>query len=121
MNQRQLGTAYEKRVATFMRDQGYEILEQSFRCRLGEIDLIARKDAYLVFVEVKYRSSAAYGSPMAAVDRRKQRRVCNVASYYLYSRHYPIDTPCRFDVAAVSGDSIQIFEDAFSYCGNFGR
>lgn len=120
-NKRRLGAVHEKRVAEYFRQQGYRILEQNFRCHFGEIDLIAQKDGYIVFVEVKYRSSDSFGTPMAAVDRKKQRRISNTASYYLYSRHWPTDTACRFDVAAVSDQSIQIIENAFYYAGNFGR
>lgn len=120
-NKRRLGTVYEKRVAEYLRQQGYRILEQNFRCRFGEIDVVAKKDGYIVFVEVKYRSSDRFGTPMAAVDFKKQRRISNTASYYLYSHHWPTNTPCRFDVAAASDQSIQIIENAFPYVGNFGR
>ncbi len=120
-NKRELGAVYEKRVAEHLKNEGYQILEQNFRCHFGEIDIIARKDNYLVFVEVKYRSSDSYGMPMAAVDYRKQRKISNTASYYLYSHRWPLDTPCRFDVAAVSNQSIRMIENAFSYAGDFWR
>ena len=94
--------------------------ERNFRCKFGEVDLIAEKDGYLVFVEVKYRSTARYGMPSEAVDARKQRRICNVASFYLYRNHLPADTPVRFDVAAVSEQSMEMIENAFPYCGRFG-
>ena len=56
MNKRQLGTVYEQKAAAYLQQQGYEILECNFRCRIGEIDIIAREGEYLCFVEVKYRS-----------------------------------------------------------------
>lgn len=119
-NKRQIGTTYEKRAAQILREHGYLILERNFHSRYGEIDLICRKDRYLVFVEVKYRKTKSFGVPQEAVDTVKQRRICNTASFYLYSRHLPLDTPCRFDVVAVSAQGFEIIENAFFYCGNFG-
>ena len=95
------------------------IIERNFRCRLGEADIIAKKDGYLIFCEVKYRATDSMGMPQEAVDRKKRRRICNVASYYIYSRHIPQDTAVRFDVAAVSDDSVQMIENAFEYSGSF--
>ena len=98
---------------------GYDIVEHNFSCRFGEIDLIARKDSYLIFVEVKYRSNRGYGSPCEAVDHRKQKRISNAAAFYLRRYGYPMDQPCRFDVAQVSADAVELMENAFVYCGNF--
>ena len=74
MNTRKIGTVQEQRVAGWLKQHGYDIVEHNFSCRFGEIDLIARKDGYLIFVEVKYRSNRGYGSPCEAVDHRKQKR-----------------------------------------------
>ena len=65
-----------------LKKKGYRILEANFRCRFGEIDLIARDGAYLVFIEVKYRSSLKDGDSLEAVNRRKQRKIIRVAEYY---------------------------------------
>ncbi|MCD8148911.1 MAG: YraN family protein [Clostridiales bacterium] len=119
-NKRRVGSLHEARVADWLKRHGYRILARNFRCRFGEIDIIAKRDGCISFVEVKYRSSDSHGSPQEAVDFRKQQRISNAASYYLYARRYPMDTPCRFDVAAVSGEEIRLIENAFSYCGNFG-
>lgn len=70
-------------------------------------------------MEVKYRGSAKYGIPAEAVDRRKQERISNAASWYLYSHHYPVDQPCRFDVAQVSAGGIELLENAFLYAGRY--
>ena len=56
MNRRETGSRYEKQAAVYLEQKGYEILEMNFRCRRGEIDLVARDGEYLVFVEVKYRA-----------------------------------------------------------------
>ena len=83
MNTRKIGTVQEQRVAGWLKQHGYDIVEHNFSCRFGEIDLIARKDGYLIFVEVKYRSNLGYGSPCEAVDHRKQKRISNAAAFYL--------------------------------------
>lgn len=72
MNRRKTGTFYEKQAARYLESRGYEILWHSYRCRFGEIDLVARDGAYLVFVEVKYRSGRAMGEGSCAVDARKR-------------------------------------------------
>ena len=117
MNRRAVGNAYEAQAAEYLTAQGYRILERNFRCRTGEIDLIARDGAYLVFVEVKYRKGVAGGDPLEAVDARKQAKISRTASYYLLRKGYGETTPCRFDVVAVRGGEIQLLRDAFAYVG----
>ena len=77
-----MGTAYEKLAGVYLEQQGYEILEYNYRCRIGEIDIVARQGGYLVFVEVKYRADNAAGNPLEAVTAAKQRTISKVASYY---------------------------------------
>lgn len=117
MNKRAVGTAYEKLAGTYLEQQGYEILEYNFRCRMGEIDIIAKDGAYLVFVEVKYRSSSRTGSPLEAVDARKQRIISKVASYYCLMHGYGEGKPCRFDVVAINGEEYSLIKNAFEYAG----
>ena len=78
-----------------------------------------KKDGYLIFVEVKYRSNEQYGAPREAVDWRKRQRISNAAVFYLKRYGYSMEHPCRFDVAEVSQDSIYLMENAFDYCGSF--
>ena len=117
MNKRALGTSYEKCAGAYLEQQGYEVLEYNFRCRQGEIDIIAKDGEYLVFVEVKYRKNAAMGSPYEAVDHKKQRIISRTASYYCLTHGYGETTPCRFDVVAVLGEEIQVLKNAFDYAG----
>ena len=70
-----MGTAYEKLAGAYLEQQGYEILEYNYRCRMGEIDIVARQGGYLVFVEVKYRADNAAGNPLEAVTSAKQRTI----------------------------------------------
>lgn len=114
-NNRSVGAQKEHLAAEFLRRHGYVILEANYRCRQGEIDLIAEKDAYLVFVEVKYRSGNRFGSPIEAVDRQKQRKICYTAEHYLMKRGLSSDTPVRFDVVAITGNRIRLIPAAFSF------
>lgn len=112
-NKRRIGGQYEKLAADYLLDSGTELLERNYRCRSGEIDLIIRDGRYLVFVEVKYRSSAAMGDPAEAVHAQKQQRIRKVAQYYLYSHRYGADTPCRFDVVCILNQEIRWIKNAF--------
>ncbi len=111
-NNRKVGTDYEQAVGYYLEQQGYLILEYNYRCRLGEIDVIAVDGEYLVFCEVKYRQSNSKGSPLEAVDVRKQRTIYQCASYYL-TVHKMNDMPCRFDVIGIEGSRITHIKDAF--------
>lgn len=111
-----MGGRYEEKAAEFLRNQGAVILEQNFRCRSGEIDLIARDGKYLVFVEVKYRSGRNSGYASAAVDWHKQKQICRTAQFYLL-RHGIGDVPCRFDVIAIDGDHLEWIKNAFLFQG----
>lgn len=98
--QRSIGGSGEDIAAAFLQDLGYVILTRNYRKRFGEIDIIAEEGDILVFVEVKTRSSAAFGSPLEAVDTRKQRRMARAALDYLSSRKLH-GRAARFDVVAV--------------------
>ena len=107
-------------MAGWLKQHGYDIVEHNFSCRFGEIDLIARKDGYLIFVEVKYRSNRGYGSPCEAVEYIGNRNEYPMRQHFSLRRYgYPMDQPCRFDVAQVSADAVELMENAFAYCGNF--
>ena len=82
-NKRQTGLLYEQQAAIYLEEQGYILLEHNYYCRLGEIDLIARDGAYLVFVEVKYRSTPGSGTAAESVNRTKQRRIYQCAQVYM--------------------------------------
>ena len=117
MNKREIGARYELLAASYLESCGYTILERNFRCRYGEIDLVAADEAgeqpVLVFVEVKYRSSAAYGYGEEAVDVRKQKTIRKAASFYLTRYRVKNSTPCRFDVIVFEGVRMRHYEDAF--------
>mgnify|MGYP004534568929 CR=1 FL=1 len=116
-NRRQIGTEEEALAAVFLRAQGYEILEQNFRCRLGEIDIIARDGSALVFIEVKYRNTGVSGSALTAVNPAKQRVISRVAEYFLTVEYHSMDLLCRFDVVGIDGDEFTWIKNAFD-CWN---
>lgn len=112
-NRRKIGKTYEEQAADYLRTQGMKILEQNYRSRNGEIDLIGRDGRYLVFVEVKYRKNRKNGDPSEAVTVSKRQRIRQTARYYLYSHRYGADTPCRFDVVSILDGEIRWIRDAF--------
>lgn len=107
------GQAAERLAAAWLQDRGLRILERNYRCRTGEIDLIARDGDTLVFVEVRLRRSRAYGGAAASVHEAKQRRLVSAARHYLMDR---AESPCRFDVIvldALDAQRIEWLRDAF--------
>lgn len=111
-NNRAVGARYEKAAGYYLEQMGYVILQYNYRCKLGEIDMIAQDGAYLVFCEVKYRKGAGQGSPLAAVDSRKQRVIYRCAEYYLME-HGKMEVPCRFDVVGIGDGKIELIKNAF--------
>jgi putative endonuclease len=114
-----LGTTGERLAASQLLMSGYSILERNFRCHYGEIDLVAEQNEDLVFVEVKTRRGEAYGRPEEAVNERKQRKIMQVASYYL-DIHGCAERSWRIDVVAVQMsvrgklEEIRIYQHACS-------
>lgn len=99
---RSTGTRGEEIAASFLTAQGYRIIERNFRCKGGELDIVARApgDRSLVFVEVKARRDATYGPPQLAVTPFKQRQISKAALTWL-SRNHLHDSQARFDVIAI--------------------
>ena len=97
------GAAGEILAARFLRDKGYTILSSNFRCRQGEIDIIAEKKGVIAFVEVKTRSQNSMYSPREAVTAAKQSRLIQTAA--IYFSKFPSDLQPRFDVIEVITDS----------------
>lgn len=102
-------------AADFLKKQGYCISEINFRCKFGEIDIVATDGEYLCFVEVKYRTSSKSGHPEEAVNYRKQRRICRVSDFYLLRYGKGMDTQIRYDVVAIEGTEICLYKNAFVY------
>jgi putative endonuclease len=108
------GDAAERLAAQYLERQGLDIVGRNYRCKGGEIDLVARDGATLVFVEVRLRTSAAFGGAAASVDAHKQRRILQAARRYLAGR---TDVPCRCDVVVLDRldpARVEWIRDAFS-------
>lgn len=112
MNRRHTGAVYEQAAGYYLEQQGFEIVEYNYRCRVGEIDIVARDGEYLVFCEVKYRKSGAGGGALAAVNRKKQQTIYRCAEYYLAERRLK-KIPCRFDVIGIEEGRILHVKNAF--------
>ena len=106
------GSIGENLALQYLRKQKYKIICTNYTNFLGEIDIIAKDKNFLVFVEVKSRSTLEFGRPSEAVDARKQNKIREVATYYL-KQNKLFDSPCRFDVVEVLGDEINHIQNAF--------
>ena len=111
---RQVGNKAEDKAVKYLKKQGYKILERNYNLPCGEIDIIASKNKTLVFVEVKYRAdSQAFGGAVAAVGRAKQSRVIKAALSYIKTKK-PLYDSLMFDIIAISGETIEHIQNAFS-------
>ncbi|MBI5643895.1 MAG: YraN family protein [Deltaproteobacteria bacterium] len=109
------GRKGEEEAAVLLKKKGYKIIEKNYRCRFGEIDIIAKDGGTLVFVEVKARTSDRFGTPKCGVDFRKQRHMTLASSCYIVERGIG-DLDVRFDVVSIelkNGGSSEIIKDAF--------
>jgi putative endonuclease len=113
MNKREVGTTFEQKAADFLGKHGYLLLERNFRCKLGEIDLIARDGGYLCFIEVKYRSNTTKGYPAEAITYHKMRRITRTAQFYMLTHKISPNTPCRFDAVVILDKDISLIKNAF--------
>jgi len=109
------GPQGEELAARLLRKNGYRILERNFRTGIGEIDIIAMEKGTLVFIEVKTRTSDAFGTPFEAVTRRKRDKIKKTALLYL--KNLRREVPVRFDVVSImlsgSTEKMEIMRDAF--------
>lgn len=109
------GQLGERLAANFLEKKGFEIVERNYRCGRAEIDLIARRENWLLFVEVKTRASTRYGHPEEFVDTGKMSRLYFAAEQYIYRINW--QGHVRFDIVSVKlGRETEIahFEDAIS-------
>ena len=109
---RALGASGEDRVAAWYEAHGYTIEARNWRCRQGELDLVARRGRTVVFCEVKTRSSDAFGAPVEAVTRTKQARLRVLAARWLDEAPFRA-REIRFDVASILAGQLEVLEGAF--------
>lgn len=112
LNKRGRGSFYEDVCVEYLIKNGFDILHRNYRCKLGEIDIIAKKDDIIRFIEVKFRGSDSYGSALEAVDFRKQRRIMRAASWFL--NEYGLnDVQCSFDVMTVENNEARYYFNCY--------
>ncbi|MFC1746033.1 YraN family protein [Candidatus Riflebacteria bacterium] len=96
-----LGCRAEDLARGHLLQEKYDILQQNFRCPLGELDFICRKDNYYVIIEVKSKRGHYFGSPAMMVTKAKQRTIRKVTQYFLKQKGISLDSNIRFDVIAI--------------------
>jgi putative endonuclease len=113
---KELGRKGEEKALRFLKKRGYRIIEQNYVCKMGEMDIIAKEKDTLVFIEVKTRTSMAFGPPQLAVTQFKQRQLSKVALHFLKEKKLE-DINARFDVVAIllppEREEIELIRDAF--------
>jgi putative endonuclease len=107
-----IGFEKEKEVIKYLENFGYKILTTNFRTYFGEIDIIAKQNDTIVFIEVKYRKSSYSGTPQEAVTSKKQQKI--IKSAIVYIKHNNIKNNIRFDVASVDDNKIELINSAFT-------
>jgi putative endonuclease len=119
MKRQELGAIGEKLARDFLKKKGYKILDTNYRCREGELDIIARKKDCLVFIEVRTKTSAGFGSPEESVTSSKKEKIISSALAYL-SEHQDLPESWRIDFVAVELDRdgkatrIEVIENAIN-------
>jgi len=108
----QRGASAESEAVQLLLDAGYRIVERNFRCKAGELDIVARDGDVLVFVEVRSRSDDDHGTAVEMIQRTKQRRVIRVARCYLEAAAPDFDE-CRFDIVGITAEESILLRDAF--------
>ena len=115
MNKRAIGESYEKEAGIYLEKQGYQIIQYNYRCKSGEVDIVAQHEQTLVFCEVKYRRDKRLGHPLEAITKRKQQTLIRCALHYLAEK--PVGMlNIRFDVIGILGTEIEWVQGAFE-CG----
>jgi putative endonuclease len=117
-SRKELGAKGEKLAAGFLKRKGYKILQRNYRCKLGEVDIVAEKDKTLVFVEVRTQQTEKFGPPQYSVNSSKRSHISRVALFYIKEKRL-VEQSCRFDVIAITFSpgsrkpSIEHIENAF--------
>jgi putative endonuclease len=111
-----LGKEGERIAEIFLRKKGYKLVERNYRCAAGELDLIMLDQRVIVFVEVKTRTGIRYGTPLEAVEVRKQQKMIYAAQFFLSAKRLS-QREARFDVVGISWPgaqpSVEHIENAF--------
>jgi len=110
---REVGNEAETLAAEALAVAGYEVIERNYSCRVGEIDIIAKKDGFICFVEVKYRNPRGYGTAIDAITKAKMRKILMTAKKYLYETENS-DADYRIDAVVINGDNVEIIPNVYT-------
>jgi putative endonuclease len=115
IDRRQLGIQAEERAALHVQQHGYQIIARNFRCRSGELDIVAKRGPLLLIIEVRLRSSAGFGGAAASIGVRKRARIVRTTRYLLTRLPALATHTIRFDTLLLSGPDgpVDWIEDAF--------
>lgn len=113
MNTRKIGGINEEKAVMYLKQKNFQIIKQNYRCKVGEIDIIAIKENILRFIEVKYRKNNLYGTPLEAITTQKQKKIMKAASWFLKENVQFQNMQCSFDVMAVTDNQIEYIFNSF--------
>lgn len=113
MNTRKIGGINEEKSVIYLKQNSFQVIRQNYRCKAGEIDIIAVKENILRFIEVKYRKNDLYGTPLEAITTQKQKKIMRAASWFLMENPQFQNMQCSFDVMAVTDNQIEYIFNSF--------
>jgi putative endonuclease len=119
MNRKDVGKLGEKLAQKFLKKKGYRICETNFRCQSGEIDIVAKRKDYLVFIEVRTKSNLDFGTPEESITESKKKKLISSALHYI-NTHRDLPASWRIDVVAIEIDGkgkskrIELIENAIT-------
>lgn len=106
MNKRTVGTIFEEKSCSILKNNHYKILDRNYSNRYGEIDIIALKDNEIVFIEVKYRKTLNYGYGLESIDEKKLKKIFNLAQKYINDKKL-FNFHLRFDCMSYLGEDLE--------------
>lgn len=112
MNKRMIGSDGEEKAVQYLVQQGCSIIMTNYTCKIGEIDIIAKDEETVLFIEVKWRKNIKMGRPYEAVNYPKQMKVIKSAMLYAQQKNL-FEKPMRFDVIEIVGEEISWLKNAF--------
>ena len=112
MNTRVIGSFEEDVAISYLKENGFEILEQNFKCKIGEIDVIAKKDNAIRFIEVKYRKGNVAGGAHYTISKSKLIKISKIASFYIMT-HPNGNSSYSIDAIIIENDCIEYLENIF--------
>ncbi len=112
MNTRVIGSLQEELAISYLEENGFEILERNFKCKLGEIDVIAKKDNIIRFIEIKYRTGNIAGGAFYAINQRKLLKISKIAEFYIMI-HNLNDSMFSIDALIIENKNITYLENVF--------